>query len=75
VKNDKLYNLYLDYLNFKLLKKQLTNNKYLFLKMSLSYFNDFKNKFENNETFKKKIIEVYRIEVRDKKINKIFETD
>lgn len=75
MKNDKLYNLYLDYLNFKLLKKQLTNNKYLFLKMSLSYFNDFKNKFENNETFKKKIIEVYRIEVRDKKINKIFETD
>lgn len=71
MKKDTLYNLYLDYLNFKLFENQITKSKYSLLKMSLSYFNNFKHRFENDKPFSKKIIELYKVELRDKKIDEI----
>jgi hypothetical protein len=71
MKNDPLYNLYLDYLNFKLFENQINSGRYSLLKISLSSFNDFKRRFENDKPFNKKIIELYRVELRDKKIDEI----
>lgn len=71
MKKDHLYSLYLDYLNFRLFENKITKNKYSLLKISQSYFNDFKHRFENDKSFSKKIIELYKIELRDKKINDI----
>ncbi len=71
MKNDPLYNLYLDYLNFRLFENQINSGRYSLLKISLSSFNDFKRRFENDKPFNKKIIELYRVELRDKKIDEI----
>ncbi len=80
MKEDSLYPLFISYLEHRKynsdMGEMLSNSKVSLLKISMSYFTFFKDKFEVNELFKNKIIEIYKSESRDKKINNIFdETD
>lgn len=73
MKNEELYLEYKTYLDWRLNQNQINNGKYSLLKMSRQSFEDFKNRFDNDETFFDMIIELMRTENRDKKINDIFD--
>jgi len=73
MKNEELYLEYLEYLNWKLNNKQINKGKYSLLKMSRNSFEDFKVRLENDITFNDMIVEIMRIETRDKKIDNIFD--
>lgn len=73
MKNDELYLEYATYLDWRLEKSQISKGKYSLLKMSRQSFDDFKNRFENDETFSDMIIEIMKSEIRDKKIDDIFD--
>jgi hypothetical protein len=73
MKNEELYLEYLEYLNWKLNNKQINKGKYSLLKMSRNSFEDFKVRLENDITFNDMIVEIMRIETRDKKIDDIFD--
>jgi hypothetical protein len=73
MKNDELYLEYTTYLDCRLEKSQISKGKYSLLKMSRQSFDDFKNRFENDETFSDMIIEIMKSEIRDKKIDDIFD--
>lgn len=73
MKNDELYLEYKTYLDWRLEKTQISKGKYALLKMSRQSFEDFKNRLENDETFNDMIIEIMKIEIRDKKIDDIFD--
>ncbi len=73
MKNEELYLEYLEYLNWRLNNKQINKGKYSLLKMSRSSFEDFKVRLENDITFNDMIVEIMRIEIRDKKIDDIFD--
>ena len=68
MKNDKLYPLYLNYLNDKLDNRKLTKGAYSLMKISRSCFDDFKSKMDD------KLFEGEQIKSnRDKKIDDIFD--
>jgi hypothetical protein len=71
MKNDELYPEYINYLDWKLNEKKINKGKYSLLKMSRTAFDEFKNRLENDETFKDMIIEIMKTENRDKKIEDI----
>lgn len=73
MKNDELYKEYIAYLDWKLSESKINRGKYALLKMSSQSFEEFKNRFENDETFSDKIVEIMKAEVRDKKIDNIFD--
>ena len=73
MKTDKIYPYYLDYLNDRLLEGKISKGSFSLLKMSNSSFEDFKYRFENDELFQNRIIELHKSEVRDKKIDDIFD--
>jgi hypothetical protein len=73
MKNEELYLEYLEYLNWKMNNKQINKGKYSLLKMSRNSFEDFKVRLENDITFNDMIVEIMRIETRDKKIDNIFD--
>lgn len=73
MKNDETYPYYLDYLNDRLLEGKISKGSFSLLKMSNSSFDDFKYRFENDELFQSRIIELHKSEVRDKKIDDIFD--
>jgi hypothetical protein len=73
MKNDELYLEYVNYLDWRLENKQINKGKYSLLKMSRHSFDDFKIRLENDETFNDMIIELMKTEIRDKKINDIFD--
>lgn len=73
MKNEELYLEYLEYLNWKLNNKQINKGKYSLLKMSRNSFEDFKVRLENDITFNDMIVEIMRVETRDKKIDNIFD--
>ena len=73
MKNEELYLEYLEYLNWKLNNKQINKGKYSLLKMSRNSFEDFKVRLENDITFNDMIVEIMRIDTRDKKIDNIFD--
>jgi hypothetical protein len=73
MKNDEIYPYYLDYLNDRLNEGKISKGSLSLLKMSNSSFEDFKYRFENDELFNKKVIELHKSEVRDKKIDDIFD--
>lgn len=73
MKNEELYLEYLEYLNWKLNNKQINKGKYSLLKMSRNSFEDFRVRLENDITFNDMIVEIMRIETRDKKIDNIFD--
>jgi hypothetical protein len=73
MKNDELYLEYITYLDWRLENQQISRGKYSLLKMSRSSFDDFTNRINNDETFNDMIIELMKTELRDKKIDDIFD--
>jgi hypothetical protein len=73
MKNDELYLEYVTYLDWRLGNKQISRGKYSLLKMSRQSFDDFKIRLENDETFNDMVIELMKTEIRDKKIDDIFD--
>lgn len=75
MKNEELYEEYIAYLDWKLSESKINKGKYSLLKISRQSFEDFKDRFEKDETFSDMIIELMRSEIRDKKIEDIFDDD
>jgi len=73
MKNDEIYPYYIDYLNDRLNEGKISKGSLSLLKMSSSSFEDFKFRFENDELFHDRIIELHKSEMRDKKIDDIFD--
>ena len=73
MKSEELYREYVNYLDWRLENKQINKGKYSLLKMSRQSFDDFKIRLENDETFNDMIIELMKTEIRDQKIEDIFD--
>lgn len=73
MKKDIVYPYYLSYLTCRLNEGLISNGSYRLLIISKSAFDDFKYRFEHDELFSKKQIELYKSEARDKKIDDLFE--
>lgn len=73
MKTDEEYSYYLTYLNSRLLEGKITKGSLSLLKISSSSYEDFKYRYENDELFRKRVIEMHRSENRDKKIDDIFD--
>jgi hypothetical protein len=73
MKTDKIYPYYLSYLEERLRDGKISKGSFALLKMSDSPFCDFKFRFENDEPFTKKMLELHKSEVRDQKIDDIFD--
>lgn len=73
MKTDKVYPYYLDYLNDRMIEGKISKGSFSLLKISSDSFEDFKYRFENDELFSKKVIELHKSEIRDKKIDDIFD--
>jgi hypothetical protein len=73
MKTDEEYSYYLTYLNSRLLEGKITKGSLSLLKISSSSYEDFKYRYQNDELFQKRVIEMHRSENRDKKIDDIFD--
>ena len=73
MKNDELYPEFITYLTNQLNECSISKGKFSLLKMSLSYFQTFSNKFNKDELFRNRVIELHKSETRDKKIDDIFD--
>jgi hypothetical protein len=73
MKNDELYKEYISYLDWKLNENKINKGKYSLLKMSRTSFEDFKIRLENDDTFNDMIMYIMKSEIRDKKIDDIFD--
>ena len=73
MKKDDLYQDYLNYLDFRLKENQINKGKYSLLKISSNGFEEFKKMFENDESFRQKVLKIKISEIRDKKIDDIFD--
>lgn len=73
MKKDEIYPYYIDYLNDRLSEGKISKGSFSLLKMSNTSFEDFKYRFENDELFHDRIIELHKSEMRDKKIDDIFD--
>jgi hypothetical protein len=73
MKEDTMYPYYINYLEFKLNIDRISIGELSIMKLSGSAFNEFKQRFENDELFQNKIVELYKIESRDKKINELLD--
>lgn len=73
MKEDKLYEDYLSYLNYRLNEAEITKGKYSLLKISSESFSSFKFRFENEEHFREKILKIKVSKIRDEKIDDIFD--
>ena len=73
MKKDYLYQDYLNYLDFRLKENQINKGKYSLLKISSNGFEEFKKMFENDEPFRQKVLKIKISEIRDKKIDDIFD--
>jgi hypothetical protein len=73
MKKDDLYQDYLNYLDFRLKENQINKGKYSLLKISNNGFEEFKKMFENDEPFRQKVLKIKISEIRDKKIDDIFD--
>ena len=73
MKKDDLYQDYLNYLDFRLKENQINKGKYSLLNISSNGFEEFKKMFENDELFRQKVLKIKISEIRDKKIDDIFD--
>lgn len=73
MKKDLVYPYYLTYLESRLVEGEISKGSRSLLKISKSAFEDFKYRYENDELFHKRIIELDKGETRDKKIDDIFD--
>ena len=69
MKNDKLYPLYINFLDERLKEGKLNKGSYSLLKMSRINFDDFKIKLEKDDLFGGEQIK----NLRDRKIDDIFD--
>ena len=72
MKTDTIYPYYLSYLEERLKDGKISKGSFSLLKMSDSPFCDLKFRFENDELFTKKMLELHKSEIRDQKIDDIF---
>ena len=73
MKTDTIYPYYLSYLEERLRDGKISKGSFSLLRMSDSPFCDFKFRFENDELFTKRILELHKSEIRDQKIDDIFD--
>jgi hypothetical protein len=73
MKDNGLYPVFISHLDSQLFEQKISKGKYSLLKISNSYFESFKKKFEDDELFRKKVLESHKSEVREKKINDLFD--
>jgi hypothetical protein len=73
MKNDTIYPYYLTYLESRLNEGKISKGSFSLLKISNDSFEDFKFKYENDELFSNRIIKLHTSEIRDKKIDNIFD--
>ncbi len=73
MKLDELYTFYLIFLEMRLEKNIINKGKYSLLRISESYFENFKKRWDTEEPFRDEIIEYNKSEIRDKKIDDIFD--
>lgn len=74
IKKDLMYKTYICYLNYRLLKEEISSGEYQLLKISGYYFEGFKKQCENKE-FKEKVDGFMKTELRDEKIDDIVRKD
>jgi hypothetical protein len=72
MKEDRIYIYYILYLEYKLGLKKLSEGSFNLLKISKSSFEDYKYRFNNDDIFNKKQIEISKSLIRDKKIEDLF---
>ena len=72
MKKDPIYKYYIFYLEQMINENRISNGHFSLLKISEHKFNNFKITFEKDELFNKNLIESYKREMRDKKIDDIF---
>jgi hypothetical protein len=73
MKNDTIYPYYLTYLESRLNEGKISKGSFSLLKISNDSFEDFKFKYENDELFSNRIIKLHTSEIRDQKIDDIFD--
>lgn len=73
MKNDNVFPYYKVYLENRLLDGKLTNGSLKLMLISKSAFEDYKYRFESDDKFNKKQMDLYRLEDRDKKIDNLFD--
>ncbi len=73
MKLDELYPFYISFLEMRLEKNIINKGKYSLLKISESYFENFKKRWDLEETLRSEVIEYNKSEIRDKKIDDIFD--
>lgn len=73
MKNDTIYPYYLTYLESRLNEGKISKGSFSLLKISNDSFEDFKFKYENDDSFSNKIIKLHTSEIRDQKIDDIFD--
>jgi hypothetical protein len=73
MKLDELYPFYLSFLEMRLEKNIINKGKYSLLKISESYFDNFKKRWDTEEPLRSEVIEYNKSEIRDKKIDDIFD--
>lgn len=75
MKNDKNYIYYVYYLKDKMKECLINKGTFSLMLISESSFNNFKDRFENDDTFKNKMIDLHLIELRNIRINKILKNN
>lgn len=75
MKNDIIYPFYITYLHFRLNENKISKGAFSLLKMSSEPFENFKFKYENDENFRNKILDMRKANLRDQKIDDIFKDD
>lgn len=73
MKDEQLYLEFINYLDWKLNSSKISKGKYCLLRISREAFEDFKDRYKNDETFSDMIVEIMKTETRDKKIDDIFD--
>lgn len=72
MKEDELYHKYILYLQQRLSEGKINKGNFSLSKISKSKFDSFKLKYETDELFQKYIIELYKSETRDQKLDDVF---
>jgi hypothetical protein len=72
MKDDELYPYYLNDIEIKVSSGRMTIGAGSLYKISLFSFNEYKRMFTNNNGFRKRQIDLFKLELRDKKIKDLF---
>lgn len=73
MKSDEVYPFYLIFLGMRLEKNVINKGKYSLLKISESYFENFKKRWDTEDPLRSEVMEYNKAEIRDKKIDDIFD--